>query len=418
VIVVAAGTALVWGAFGPEPRWANGLVNAVAVLIVACPCALGLATPMSVMVGTGRGAQAGVLVRNAEALERFEAVDTLVVDKTGTLTEGKPRLAAVVARGVEESELLRLAAGLESASEHPLAAAVVAGAQARGLKPAGVTDFRYVPGKGIAGRAEGRPVALGNEALLAELGIEPGGLASEVSRLRGEGQTAVFVALEGRVVGVLGVADAVKDSTPEALAALRGEGVLVVMVTGDARAAAEAVARRLGIEDVHAEVLPERKAAEVRRLREAGRVVAMAGDGVNDAPALAAADVGVAMGLSGSDIATNSAGVALMNDDLRHVPFLLQLARKTRTVIAQNIAASLLLAVTGLALAATGNINLWLAPALYAMGYVLVIANSMRLVRYGEGFALQEQGRRSLEAGRPVKPARALRAGIEPSPGS
>jgi Cu+-exporting ATPase len=370
---------------GPEPRWANGLVNAVAVLIVACPCALGLATPMSVMVGTGRGAQAGVLVKNARALERLEAVDTLVMDKTGTLTEGRPRLAAVVARGVQEGELLRLAAGLESASEHPLAAAVVAGAKGRGLKPAGVSDFRYLPGKGIAGRAEGRPVALGNEALLAELGLEPGGLAAEVARLRGDGHTAVFVALEGRVVGALGVADAIKGTTPEAMSALRGEGVRVVMVTGDARAAADAVARRLGIQEVHAEVLPERKAAEVRKLREAGRVVAMAGDGVNDAPALAAADVGVAMG-TGADVAIESADVTLVKGDLRGLLRARRLSRATMANIRQNLFFAFVYNALGVPVAA-GLLYPWtgwllspmLASAAMSLSSVSVIGNALRL---------------------------------------
>ena len=375
VIVIAIGTALVWGVLGPEPRWAHGLVNAVAVLIVACPCALGLATPMSIMVGMGRGAQAGVLVRDAVALERLEAVDTLVVDKTGTLTEGKPRLAAVVARGIGEDELLRLAAGLEAASEHPLAAAIIAGASARRLKPASVTDFRSVPGKGIAGRADGRAIALGNEALLAELGIDPGDLAGELSRLRGDRQTAVVVAVDGRPAGVLGVADPIKESTAEALAWLRQEGVRVVMVTGDAPATAEAVARRLGIGELRAGVLPEHKADEVRRLRAEGRVVAMAGDGVNDAPALAAADVGVAMG-TGTDVAIESADVTLLKGDLRGLLRARRLSRATMANIRQNLFLAFVYNALGVPVAA-GLLYPWtgwlLSPDAGERGHVLVV---------------------------------------------
>jgi Cu+-exporting ATPase len=387
VIVVAAGTALAWSLFGPEPRWANALVNAVAVLIVACPCALGLATPMSIMVGMGRGAQAGVLVKDAVALERLEAVDTLVVDKTGTLTEGKPRLATVAATGIAEDELLRLAAGLEAASEHPLAAAVIEAARARGLKPAAAADFRSIPGKGIAGRVDGRALALGNEALLAELRIEADKQAAELGRLRGEGQTAVVVASEGRVVGVLGVADPIKPSTPEALAGLGAEGVRVVMVTGDARATAEAVARRLGIGEVRAGVLPEHKAEEVRRLRAAGRVVAMAGDGVNDAPALAAADVGVAMG-TGTDVAIESADVTLLKGDLRGLLRARRLSRATMANIRQNLFLAFVYNALGVPVAA-GLLYPWtgwllspmLASAAMSLSSVSVIGNALRLRR-------------------------------------
>jgi Cu+-exporting ATPase len=385
VVVVAIGTALAWGFLGPEPRWANGLVNAVAVLIVACPCALGLATPMSVMVGTGRGALAGVLVKNAEALERFEAVDTLVLDKTGTLTEGKPRLVSIVVRGMQEKELLRLAASLESASEHPLAAAIVAGAEERGAPPAGVADFRSLAGRGIVGRVGSTTVVLGNEALLAEQRLAPGDLKAEAERLRGDGQTAMFLAVDGRVAGLLGVADPVKPGAPEALAALRGGSVRVVMLTGDARATAEAVARRLAIEEVHAEVLPEQKVEQVRRLREAGRVVAMAGDGVNDAPALAAADVGVAMG-SGTDVAIESADITLVKGDLRGLVRARRLSRATMANIRQNLFLAFVYNALSVPVAA-GLLYPWtgwllspmLASAAMSLSSVSVIANALRL---------------------------------------
>jgi Cu+-exporting ATPase len=390
VVVVAVAAFFGWGLFGPEPRWAHGLVNAVAVLIVACPCALGLATPMSIMVGTGRGAQAGVLVRNAEALERFEAVDTLVVDKTGTLTEGRPRLVSVVARGLPEAELLSLAAGLERASEHPLAAAVVAGAEARGARPAPVEDFRSLTGKGVVGRVAGREVAIGNESLLDELEWSGGGepvLLGEAARLRGEGQTALIVAVGGAWVGVLGVADPVKASTPEALAALERDGVRVAMLTGDARATAEAVARRLGIREVRAEVLPDQKAGEVRRLREAGRVVAMAGDGVNDAPALAAADVGVAMG-TGTDVAIESAGLTLVKGDLRGLVRARRLSRATMRNIRQNLFFAFVYNALSVPVAA-GLLYPWtgwllspmLASAAMSLSSVSVIVNALRLRR-------------------------------------
>src|SRR5207249_3151822 len=297
VLVAAAVTFAVWAVLGPEPRMAHALVNAVAVLIIACPCALGLATPMSVMVAVGRGATAGVLVRDAEALEVLEKVDTVVVDKTGTLTEGRPKLVSIAATGgTGEDELLRLAAGLERASEHPLAAAIVAGARARGIEPAPVDSFRSVTGKGVTGVVQGRIVALGNRALLDEIGVDPGDLGTRAEALRREGQTVVLVAVDGRPAGLVGVADPIKPSTPEALAALHAEGIRVVMVSGDSRTTAEAVARRLGIDEVYAEVLPQAKGEVVARLEADGRVVAMAGDGINDAPALARAHVGIAMG--------------------------------------------------------------------------------------------------------------------------
>jgi len=397
VIVVALGAFLAWGLFGPEPRWAHGLVNAVAVLIVACPCALGLATPMSIMVGMGRGAQSGVLVKNAEALERFEAVDTLVVDKTGTLTEGKPRLVSVIARGLEEEEMLGLAAALEKASEHPLAAAIVAGAAARGLATPSAEHFRSVTGKGVMGRVAGRLVAVGNDALLAEQGViaaaQKGGsgdadlafLRAEAERLRALGQIAMFVAVDERPAGLLGVADPLKESTPEALRALHAEGLQVVMLTGDARATAEAVARRLGLEEVRAEVLPAQKAEEVKRLREKGRVVAMAGDGVNDAPALAAADVGVAMG-TGTDVAIESADVTLVKGDLRGLVRARRLSRATMRNIRQNLFFAFFYNALGVPIAA-GLLYPWtgwllspmLASAAMSLSSVSVIGNALRL---------------------------------------
>jgi Cu+-exporting ATPase len=384
VIVVAVGAFLGWGLFGPEPRWAHGLVNAVAVLIVACPCALGLATPMSIMVGMGRGARSGVLVRNAEALERFEAVDTLVVDKTGTLTEGKPRLVSVIARGASEEEILRFAAALEKASEHPLAAAIVAGAEARGLAIPSTEHFRSVTGKGVVGSVAGRSVAVGNEALLAP-DADLAFLRTEAERLRALGQIAVFVAFDERTRGLLAVADPIKASTPEALRALRADGLHVVMLTGDARATAEAVARQLGLEEVRAGVLPEQKAEEVKRLREKGRVVAMAGDGVNDAPALAAADVGVAMG-TGTDVAIESADMALVKGDLRGLVRARRLSHVTMRNIRQNLFFAFVYNAVGVPVAA-GLLYPWtgwllspmLASAAMSLSSVSVIGNALRL---------------------------------------
>ena len=337
VVAVAVLAAVVWGLVGPEPRLAYALVNAVAVLIIACPCALGLATPMSIMVGTGRGALAGVLVKHAEALEVLEKVDTLVVDKTGTLTEGKPRLMSVMALPpVSDHELLRLAASLERGSEHPLAAAIVAGAQSRGLSLTDTQDFTSRTGKGVTGQVDGRQVALGNRALFAELGIELGDLLQRAETLRREGQTVMFVALDGQPAGLLGVADPIKASTPEALQLLRADGVQVVMLTGDSRTTAEAVARTLGIEHVEAEVLPEQKGEVIKRLQAEGHVVAMAGDGVNDAPALAQAQVGIAMG-TGTDVAMESAGMTLVKGDLRGIARARRLSRGTMRNIRQNL---------------------------------------------------------------------------------
>jgi P-type Cu+ transporter len=386
VVITAVIAFVVWAIVGPEPRLAYALVNAVAVLIIACPCALGLATPMSIMVGTGRGATAGVLVKNAEALETLEKVDTLVVDKTGTLTEGKPRLASVAATApFDESELLRLAASLEKGSEHPLAAAIVRGAHERGLQLADATDFQYSTGKGLTGRVDGRSVALGNRALMADQNVELGPLVDEAERKRADGQTVMFVAVDGRAAGLLGVADPIKESTPEAIHLLREEGIHLVMLTGDSRTTAEAVARQLGIDEVHAEVLPEHKKRIVDELRQSGRTVAMAGDGINDAPALAAAQVGIAMG-TGTDVAMEAAGVTLVKGDLRGVARAIRLSRATMGNIRQNlffafaynalgvpIAAGVLYPVVGLLL------NPMIASAAMSFSSVSVIGNALRL---------------------------------------
>jgi Cu+-exporting ATPase len=337
VILIAVATFAVWAFVGPEPRMAHALVNAVAVLIIACPCALGLATPMSIMVATGRGASMGVLFRDAQAIQRMRDVDTLVVDKTGTLTQGKPRLVTVEPLGsTDEATLLRQAASLERGSEHPLASAIVAGARERGVEPAEVADFRSVTGKGVRGRMDGRTVALGNHALMQELGLDVGAAAARAEGLRREGQTVVFVGAGDSVIGLLGVADPIKESTPEALKDLLADGVRVVMVTGDGRTTADAVAKRLGIDDVEAEVLPDRKVEVVRRLQSEGHVVAMAGDGINDAPALAQANVGIAMG-TGTDVAMESAPVTLVKGDLRAIARARTLSRQTMRNIRQNL---------------------------------------------------------------------------------
>jgi Cu+-exporting ATPase len=388
VIAVAILTALVWGVWGPEPRLAYALVNAVAVLIIACPCALGLATPISVVVGMGRGAQVGVLIRDAAALERLEKVDTLVVDKTGTLTEGKPRLVSVVpAAGFAQAQLLRLASSLERGSEHPLAAAIVAGAQERGVVLAQVQDFRSVTGKGVTGRVDGAAVGLGNAALLSALEVEAGTLTEQAESLRREGQTVVFVVAEGRPAGLLGVADPIKASTSEALALLRQEGLRVVMLTGDSRTTAEAVARQLGITEVVAEVLPEAKGDVVKKLQAEGRVVAMAGDGVNDAPALAQADVGIAMG-TGTDIAMESAGVTLVKGDLRGIARARKLSQGSLRNIRQNLFFAFLYNTLGVPLAAGvlyPVFGLLLSPmiasAAMSLSSVSVITNALRLRR-------------------------------------
>jgi P-type Cu+ transporter len=388
VIAVSAGTFLVWALFGPEPRLAHALVNAVAVLIIACPCALGLATPMSVVAGMGKGAGVGLLIRDASALEVLEKVDTLVVDKTGTLTEGKPTLVSVVAaQGVDEARLLRLAASLERGSEHPLAAAVVAGAEARGAALTAVQGFRSVTGQGVTGRVEGVEVALGNAALLGSLGVDAGALRPRAEALRREGQTVMFVGVEGQLSGLLGVADPVKATTPEALATLHQEGVRVVMLTGDSRTTAEAVARQLGLDEVVAEVLPEGKGDVVKRLRAEGRTVAMAGDGVNDAPALAQADVGIAMG-TGTDIAMRSATVTLVKGDLRGIARARKLSRGTLRNIRQNLFFAFVYNALGVPIAAGvlyPFFGLLLSPMLAAaamsLSSVSVISNALRLRR-------------------------------------
>ena len=386
VIAVALAAFLVWMLLGPPPQIAYALVAAVSVLIIACPCALGLATPMSVMVGIGKGATAGVLIKNAEALERFEKIDTLVVDKTGTLTEGKPRVVAVVAgEGYDEAAVLGYAASLERSSEHPLAAAVAASASERGLALQGVTGFRSETGKGVVGTVNGRAVAVGNAELLDSLAIPHAGLEAQAERLRSDGATVMFVAIDGRPAGLLAVADPVKPSTPGALEALRHEGIRIVMVTGDHRATAEAVARRLGITDIEAQVLPDQKNAIVQRLRGEGRAVAMAGDGVNDAPALAAAEVGIAMG-TGTDVAMQSAGVTLVKGDLTGIVRALALSRATMRNIRQNLVLAFLYNVIGIPIAAGAlypAFGLLLSPMIAAgamsLSSVSVIGNALRL---------------------------------------
>jgi Cu+-exporting ATPase len=388
VVAVAALTFVVWALVGPEPRMAYALVNAVAVLIIACPCALGLATPMSIMVGTGRGAGAGVLIKNAEALEVLEKVDTLVVDKTGTITEGKPKLVAVVpSAGVEESTLIRLAASLERASEHPLAAAIAAGAAERGLELAPVGEFQSATGRGVQGAVEGRAVAVGNRDYLAGLGVDLAAIERNAEELRQMGQTVVFVAADGRPAGVLGIADPVKSSAPQALELLRREGLRIVMLTGDSRTTAEAVAQALGLAhgDVRAEVLPQEKGAEVKRLQDAGRIVAMAGDGINDAPALAQAHVGIAMG-TGTDVAIESAGVTLVKGDLRGIVRARRLSAATMRNIRENLLFAFLYNVLGIPVAAGilyPFVGLLLSPmiasAAMTFSSVSVIANALRL---------------------------------------
>ncbi len=381
VVISAIVTGIVWGVFGPAPRLAFAIVNAVAVLIIACPCALGLATPMAVMVGTGRGATAGVLVKNAEALEILEKVDTLVVDKTGTLTEGKPRVVEIEGDG----ELLRLAASLERGSEHPLAEAVVRAAQERGLAIEAVSDFRSVTGKGVTGVVAGRRVALGNRALLEETGVDASALAGRAEEMRRQGQTVIFAAVDGRAAGLLGIADPVKQSTPEAIRMLHDAGVRIVMVTGDNRTTAEAVARQLGIDEVHAEVLPERKIAAVKELQAEGRIVAMAGDGVNDAPALAQAQVGIAMG-TGTDVAMQSASITLVKGDLRGIARARRLSRYTMRNIRQNLFFAFVYNTLGVPIAAGvlyPFFGLLLSPMIAAgamtFSSVSVIGNALRL---------------------------------------
>ena len=386
VIAVALVAFAAWATFGPEPRFAYGLVAAVSVLIIACPCALGLATPMAIMVGVGRGAQAGVLIKNAETLERMERIDTLVIDKTGTLTEGKPKVVAVApASGFDEAHVLQLAASIERGSEHPLAAAIVAAAAERKLELLPVRDFDAPAGKGVTGIVDNKRLALGNARFLGEMSIDTSALAPEAERLRGDGATAVFLAVDGKAACVIAVADPIKKTTPDALRALAADGIRVVMLTGDNRTTAQAVARKLGIAEVEAEVLPDQKNAVVEKLRREGRAVAMAGDGVNDAPALAAADVGIAMS-TGSDVAIESAGVTLLRGDLTGIVKARILSAAVMRNIRQNlffafvynalgvpVAAGVLYPVFGLLLSPI------IAAAAMALSSVSVIGNALRL---------------------------------------
>jgi P-type Cu+ transporter len=392
VIAVALIAFAAWATFGPEPRFEFGLVAAVSVLIIACPCALGLATPMSIMVGVGRGAQLGVLIKNAEALERMEKIDTLVVDKTGTLTEGKPKVVAVVANssqlpGFDETQVLRYAASVERGSEHPLAAAIVAAAAERKIDLAPVRGFDAPAGKGVIGMVEGKRLALGNAKFLTELNIDIAALADEAERLRGDGTTAIFLAVNGKLTGVIAIADPVKPTTPTALAALSAAGIRVVMLTGDNRTTAQAVAKRLGITEVESEVLPDQKSKVIEKLTGEGRVVAMAGDGVNDAPALAAAQVGIAMG-TGSDVAIESAGITLLKGDLNGIVKARALSAAVMSNIRQNLFFAFIYNAAGVPIAAGvlyPTFGLLLSPiiaaAAMALSSVSVVGNALRLRR-------------------------------------
>jgi Cu+-exporting ATPase len=386
VVLVAIVTFVIWGLVGPAPRLAHALVNAVAVLIIACPCALGLATPMSIMVGTGRGASAGVLIKNAEALEVMEKIDTLVVDKTGTLTEGKPRLVSVIsASGKNEDEILRLAGSLERGSEHPLAAAIVDGTRERGIKLTEATDFRSVTGKGVMGTVDGKAVGLGNQKLLEEMKVRPTELSKRADDLRRDGQTVMSVVVEGELVGLVGVADPIKKSTPEAIQLLHKEGIKIVMLTGDNRTTAEAVAGKLGIDEIQAEVLPAQKGEVVKRLQAEGKTVAMAGDGINDAPALAQAHVGIAMG-TGTDVAMESAGITLVKGDLRGIANARRLSHGTMRNIRQNLFFAFIYNILGIPIAAGALYPLFglllspiIASAAMTFSSVSVITNALRL---------------------------------------
>jgi Cu+-exporting ATPase len=386
VIVVAVAAFAIWAAYGPEPRFAFGLVAAVSVLIIACPCALGLATPMSIMVGVGRGAHAGVLIKNAEALERLERIDTLVIDKTGTLTEGRPKVVAVKATSdYTEAEVLRLAASVERASEHPLADAIVNESRDRGIQVADVQDFDSPVGKGALGTVEGRKVLLGNAAFMRSQGVDTSVMEAEAERQRGEGATVINMAVNRQLAGIMAIADPVKSSTPEALRNLASDGVKVIMLTGDNRTTALAVARQLGIADVEAEVLPDQKSAVVARLQKQGRIVAMAGDGVNDAPALAAAEVGIAMG-TGTDVAMESAGVTLLKGDLTGIVRARRLSQATMRNIRQNLFFAFAYNAAGIPIAAGvlyPTFGLLLSPivaaAAMALSSVSVVGNALRL---------------------------------------
>ena len=386
VVAVSVIAFIAWNMFGVTAPLSHAIVNAIAVLIIACPCALGLATPMSIMVGTGRGAMAGVLVKNAEALELMEKIDTLVVDKTGTLTVGKPKLITVhAAGGIEEPDLLRLAAALERGSEHPLAAAIVEGAEERGIELPASSDFESMTGKGVTGTVEGRNVALGNVALMADLGVDASPLQTQADGYRSDGQGVMFVGIDGRLAGLIVVADPVKDSAAEAIAELHREGIRIVMLTGDNRRTAEAVARKVGIDEVIAEILPGQKQAKVEELRREGRRVAMAGDGINDAPALAAADVGIAMG-TGTDVAMESAAVTLVKGDLRGIVRARKLSRAVMRNIRQNLFFAFVFNAAGVPIAA-GVLYPWfqillspiIAGAAMSLSSVTVIGNSLRL---------------------------------------
>ncbi|MBF0307462.1 MAG: copper-translocating P-type ATPase, partial [Alphaproteobacteria bacterium] len=388
VVVAALLAFAAWAVWGPEPALAYGLIVAVSVLIIACPCALGLATPMSIMVGIGKGASEGVLIKNAEALERFEKVDTLVIDKTGTLTEGKPKVTTILtAPGFDEATILALAAALERSSEHPLAGAIVASARERGLALKDAANVQSATGKGITGTVSERGVALGNAKLMRDLDVDLGDLSERADSLRGQGATALFAAIDGKVAGVIAIADPIKATTPAALDALRADGIRIVMLTGDNRTTARAVAAQLGIDEIEAEVLPEHKHAVVRRLRDQGRVVAMAGDGVNDAPALAEADVGIAMG-TGTEVAIQSAGVTLVKGDLAGIARARTLSRATMRNIRQNLALAFVFNALGIPIAAGVLYPMfgWLlspivAAAAMAFSSVSVIANALRLRR-------------------------------------
>jgi Cu+-exporting ATPase len=388
VIAIAIIAFVAWAIWGPEPRLAHALLSAVSVVIIACPCALGLATPMAIMVGTGRGAAAGVLIKNAEALERFEQVDTLVVDKTGTLTEGKPVLAEVKSLSpFTEQDVVSLAAALEQASEHPLAAAIVSGARTRGIEVPKVDEFNSLTGRGVIGQVSGRSVILGNAALLNERGVDPGGLSSEADRLRTQGRTSIFIAVDGRPAGIIAVADPIKATSAAALTALREEGLRIVMLTGDNTVTANAVASQLGIDEVVADVLPEGKRAAIQRLRAEGRRVAMAGDGINDAPALAEAEVGIAMG-TGTDVAIESAGITLVRGDLRGIVRARRLSRATMRNIRQNLFLAFVYNAAGVPIAAGvlyPFLGLLISPiwasAAMTFSSVSVIGNALRLKR-------------------------------------
>jgi Cu+-exporting ATPase len=390
VVLVAIVTFVAWLTLGPTPALAYAVVNSVAVLIIACPCALGLATPMSITVGIGRGAQAGVLIKNAEALEVFEKVDTLVCDKTGTLTEGQPRLMSIAtSSGADfgEREVLKIAASLDRGSEHPLAAAIVGAAVERGVEIETVGEFRSLTGRGVIGTVGGRSAALGNQALMDELRVSLGPLVEQAEQLRHDGQTVMFLAIDEKPAGILGVADPIKTTTPEAIQALHSSGMRIVMVTGDSRTTAEAAARRLGIDEVEAEVLPEQKIEVIRRLQAEGRVVAMAGDGVNDAPALAQANVGIAMG-TGTDVAIESAGVTLVKGDLRGIVRARRLSQATMRNIRQNLFFAFVYNVLGVPIAAGVLypifgllLNPMIAAAAMSFSSVSVITNALRLRR-------------------------------------